>query len=192
MRGGDFPYPLTHLPTYPPLSRFYDPTAADSADTWDVALVCRNGHLVNDRSRAAPARNAKWCTTCGAATLSACPGCREPIAGFHYRLDPEAAAEPVTVPRYCSSCGRPFPWTERAMSGARALIRELSALDQYERDQLRRSIDHIVRETPQTPLAIVRIRKALDRVGGDTAKGLQEILLSVANESVKDRLFPSP
>ena len=161
---------------------------------WDVALICQSGHLVNDRSRGDPARNAERCSTCGSQTITACPGCREPIRGFYYtQTDHPPGASPGTplgrVPQYCEACGRPFPWTERAMSAARLLIRELAALDSYERDLLRRSIDHIVRETPQTPMAILRIRTALSRLEGETATALRELLLSIANDAVKQQLF---
>ena len=165
-------------------------------DEWDVALVCLNGHVVNDRSRGNPAGNTPHCAICGADTISACPGCRESIPGFFYEqgrpFEPAGGSSPppAKLPQYCHSCGRPFPWTERAMSAARAVIRELASLDQYERDQLRRSIDHIIRETPQTPLALVRIRQALARLEGEMARQLREMLMAVASEPVRKQLFP--
>jgi hypothetical protein len=184
-------------------SSFFDPHTGSERESgmvpheaWDVALICRNGHLINDRSRGNPAANVNRCSICGAEPIGACPGCREPIRGFHYQEREQTGSpdKPIgtplgSVPQYCDGCGRPLPWTERAMSAARALIRELAALDSYERDLLRRSIDHIVRETPQTPLAILRIRTALSRVEGETAAALRELLLSVANDAVKQRLF---
>lgn len=174
---------------------FYDPLSSDQSEVWDVALACRNGHLVNDRSRGEPSRNAPWCSICGSETIAACPGCREPIPGFYY--DKREPFEPsdapggrplAQLPQYCHACGRPLPWTERAMSAARSLIRELAGLDPYERDQLRRSIDDIIRETPRTPVAVLRIQAALSRVGGDSAKTLRELLISVASEAVKQQL----
>jgi len=176
-------------------SHFLDPLSSDQSEVWDVALACRNGHLINDRSRGDPSHNAPWCAICGSETISACPGCREPIAGFYYdKREPfETSAVPsgrslAQVPQYCHACGRPFPWTERVMSAARSLIRELAGLDPYERDQLRRSIDDIIRETPRTPMAVLRIQAALGRIGGDSATALRSLLISVANESVKRQL----
>lgn len=174
---------------------FYDPLASGQGEVWDVALACRNGHLLNDRSRGDPSRNAPWCPTCGSETIAACPGCREPIPGFFY--DGHASFDPseppggiplAQIPQYCHACGRPFPWTERAMSAARSLIRELAGLDPYERDQLRRSIDDIIRETPRTPVAVLRIQATLGRIGGQTAQALRALLVSVANDAVKRQL----
>jgi hypothetical protein len=74
-------------------------------------------------------------------------------------------------------------------SAARAAIRELEALDPHERDQLRRSIDHIIHETPQTRLAVLRINAALSRIGGEAASTLRELLVSIASEGVKKQLM---
>jgi hypothetical protein len=67
-------------------------------------------------------------------------------------------------------------------------IRELRMLDPFERDQLRRSVDHIIHETPQTGTALARINAALARIGGETADRLRELLMSVASEAVRPRL----
>jgi hypothetical protein len=161
---------------------------------WDVALVCLGGHLLNDRVRGDPSRNLDECPTCGSEAISACPGCREPVPGFHYEQgDDQASLNPrgralATPPRYCPACGRPFPWTERVMSAVRMVIREMAALDLHERDQLRRSIDHIIRQTPQTPQAVRRINDALSRLGGESAHALRDLFLSIASAEVKAQL----
>jgi hypothetical protein len=74
------------------------------------------------------------------------------------------------------------------MSAVRLVIREMAALEVHERDQLRRSIDHIIRQTPQTPQAVRRINEALSRVGGETAETLRELFLSIASAEVKEQL----
>lgn len=164
-------------------------------DAWDVALVCLGGHLVNDRVRGEPSRNLDECPACGSETISSCPGCREPVPGFHYDQGYDSASPSfprgralAAPPRYCPACGRPFPWTERVMSAVRLVIREMAALEVHERDQLRRSIDHIIRQTPQTPQAVRRINEALSRVGGESAETLRELFLSIASAEVKEQL----
>jgi len=168
-------------------------------EAWDVALVCLGGHLLNDRVRGDPSRNQDQCPTCGSEAISACPGCREPVPGFHYAQGYDRASPSfpggralAAPPRYCPACGRPFPWTERAMSAARQVIREMAALDLHERDQLRRSIDHIIRQTPQTPQAVRRINDALSRIGGESAEGLRELFLSIASAEIKEQLVGDP
>jgi hypothetical protein len=67
-------------------------------------------------------------------------------------------------------------------------FRELVDLDRYERDQLRRSLEHITHETPETRAAVERINAALARIGGETAHSLRALFLDIAVESVKPLL----
>jgi hypothetical protein len=78
------------------------------------------------------------------------------------------------------------------MSAVRTVIREVAALDLHERDQLRRSIDHIIRQTPQTPEAVRRINSALARIGGETAETLRGLFLSIASADVREQLVGQP
>jgi len=161
-----------------------------------VTLVCRAGHLVGDPYDR-PGQESTPCPICGAETFSSCLGCREPIWALSSPSPPpigtsgSPADQPAPqLPRYCHCCGRPFPWTERVLSAVRSVIREIAALDPYERDQLRRSIDHIVHETPQTRLAVLRINAALSRVGGETAASLRALIVSIASAGVIPLLQP--
>ena len=162
-----------------------------AASGWDVALVCRNGHLVNDRVRAAPERNPEHCPACGAETVSACPGCREPLLGAYLpegSAATQAAPSLVRLPRFCTGCGRPYPWTERTLSAARAMIRGLGVLSPDTRRKLRQSLEHIIQETPQTPEAIRCINEALARLAPGEATTLGSLIASAAADSIRPRL----
>lgn len=157
--------------------------------------VCLAGHLVPAPGPDAAMGAEPLCPQCSAGIIAACPGCREPILGVPASARPGSGlsdllpgTQPVLPPRYCHCCGRPFPWTERVVSAVRMAIRQLGALDAFERDQLRRSVDHIIHETPHTRLALVRIHAALARIGGETAEQLRELLMSVASEGVRQQL----
>ena len=143
-------------------------------------LACRAGHVIEGRAFEPSGPSASSCPICGAETLSACLGCREPLHSGG-----------VSLPRYCHCCGRPFPWTELVLSKVRSIIREIATLDQYERDQLRRSIDHIVHETPQTRLAVVRVNATLARLGGESAATLRSLLQEIASAGVRPLLQPA-
>jgi hypothetical protein len=158
-----------------------------------VALVCRNGHVVNDRLRASPERNPEFCPICGAETVSACPGCREPLLGAY--LPERAASAPtspsvVRVPRFCASCGRPLPWTERTLSAARAMIRELSGLPPETRRRLRQSLEHVIQETPQTWEAIRVINETLAQLNPGEASTLRALIVSAAADKIRPHFFP--
>src|SRR5258706_2327629 len=157
----------------------------------ETVLVCLNGHLVREP---AP-EHARKCPECGAPAILSCPGCHEPILGVPPRPREDSDREgflhapaAATAPRYCHCCGRPFPWTEQAVSAVRLAIRQVGALDPSEPDQLPPCIEHIIHETPQSHLAVLRVNAALSRVGGETAVSLRELFISIASDGVKQQL----
>ena len=170
----------------------HDAAAPAARLSWDAALVCINGHIVNDRMHSAPARNADHCPVCSADTVSHCPGCREPLTGALLSAAPDGSAAGVLqltrIPRFCTACGRPFPWTERTLSAARAVIRELAALEPHVRRRLRQSLDHIIRETPQTWTAVQCINDTLAQLGVEEATTLRALIVGVAADTIRPRL----
>ena len=171
-----------------PSPRPDDAKASSLASGWDVALVCRNGHVVNDRMRAQPERNPEHCPVCEAETLSSCPGCKEPLLGAYL---PERAADAPTapsvirLPRFCTSCGRPLPWTERTLSAVRAMIRELGGLKPETRRQLRKSLEHVIQETPHTWDAIRCINETLAGLAPGEASTLRSLIVSAAADKIR-------
>ena len=157
----------------------------------DTVCVSLNGHLVPEPVPGDTPESPRDCPRCGGPTILSCPGCREPILGVPSRPQQDPGQEGFTPPRYCHCCGRPFPWTERVVSAVRMAIRQVGALDHYERDQLRRCVDHLIHETPQTRLAVLRVNAALSRIGGDAATALRELFVSIASENVKQQLLQS-
>lgn len=71
------------------------------------------------------------------------------------------------------------------------LVRELDGLSTEEQQNLSKSLDDLVKETPQTQVAVTRFKKMLTKVRGMAAEGLKKILIEVATEAVKKQLFGS-
>ncbi len=78
----------------------------------DVMQVCRNGHVITDLLHSYPERGLSHCDRCGADTIEHCLTCGQELPGAIAvpGLQPVGARQP---PRYCSTCGAAFPWTER-------------------------------------------------------------------------------
>lgn len=79
----------------------------------DTMQVCLNGHVINGSYQNHPQYNKDYCTACGAATVTQCPFCRNPIPGemqdtgvIVIGLQPEA-------PEFCQHCGKQFSWVVR-------------------------------------------------------------------------------
>jgi hypothetical protein len=58
----------------------------------------------------------------------------------------------------CNKCVAGYPWTESRLSAAREYVRELERLDANERGILERSLDDLVRDTPNTSVAALRFK----------------------------------
>ncbi len=91
----------------------------------------------------------------------------------------------LPLPIFCHDCGKPYPWTEAKLKAAREYSDELENLSPEERDLLKKSIDDIVRETPQTPVAATRFKKIVAKVGKVAAQQLRKLVVDIASETAK-------
>jgi hypothetical protein len=165
----------------------YSQRNRESQLTWDTAQICLNGHVINRRSQSWPENNSPYCPKCGAKTITQCQKCDKPIRGGIVGAIPSIHEEPS--PPFCRECGAAYPWTEASLSAARELIRELEKLNDNERGILSRSLDDLVRETPNTPVAILRFKQLVSKAGTEAAGALRSILVQIAVESAKQQIW---
>ncbi|MGB6875783.1 MAG: DUF2321 domain-containing protein [Candidatus Acidiferrales bacterium] len=157
---------------------------------FDVSQVCLNGHLRNAFSLTNRERCEKFCSDCGAETITACLDCKADIRGylhsgrFHGMI-------PEDPPSFCHQCGHPYPWTAKRLDAARELTDEATDLKPDEKETLKASFDDLVRDTPKTALAAQRFQKLWAKLKGPTADGLKEIFVQVATETAKRLIFPT-
>jgi hypothetical protein len=152
----------------------------------DRALVCRKGHLINDAMRSSPEYNTKFCEKCGAATISECPACRHPIQGL--KLGGAVRAHLPGPAAYCHDCGAPFPWTEASRRALSDLL-AMSGASEAEQAALRDSLPALAADSPETPVAVAKWRKFLAGAGKQMASGLKDVLVAIATEAVKGKIF---
>lgn len=144
------------------------------------AHICDNGHPV---STSAPTCDDRYCSICGAAVISSCPDCHTMIRGHRY-----GASGYYIIPAYCTACGKPFPWTDKAIQSAIALLAEDENITEDECNRLIEVLPDAISETPKTQLAAVRFKKALKYVGTFTAEGIRQFLIEFGCELMKNRL----
>jgi len=172
-------------------------------DGWyDTAQICANGHVINWMSISKPEYNKKFCYKCGAPTINNCPNCNAPIGGYYHEahvayeeLDtmvneilnppPETILDYTIPPSFCPGCGKPYPWTEAKLKAAKELTDMLEELSLEERDLLKKSIDDIVLDTPQTPVAVNRFKILVAKVGRVAAEQLRALVVDIASETAK-------
>jgi hypothetical protein len=153
---------------------------------FDIAQICENGHVISSFHLKYPENHQDFCDRCGAPTLIACPACHTPIRG---NLIDEFSALSYQVPKFCSHCGAPFPWTAAALRAAIDFARALESVDEEEKTLLVADIQDLIQETPVSSIAAVRFRQIMRRIGATTAAMFREILVNVLSEAAKKSLF---
>jgi hypothetical protein len=161
-----------------------------SGNWYDTAQICINGHVITDSIVTSPEVSQKFCNKCGAPTITNCQTCNASIRGFHH-LDGIIYSSDYKLPNFCPECGKPYPWTDAKLKAAKELSDELENLSPEERETLKKSLDDIVRDTPQTPVAATRFKKIAAKAGKVAADGLRDILVDIASEAAKKVIWPS-
>jgi hypothetical protein len=157
---------------------------------YDIAQICTNGHLINSSYSSYPEFNKKFCDKCGAPTITNCGYCNTSIRGYYHSSGVISFSD-ITIPSFCHECGKPYPWTEAKVKAAKELSDELENLTPQEREILKKSLDDIIRDTPQTPLASTRFKKIVAKAGKVAVDGFRDILVDIASEAAKKAIWPS-
>jgi hypothetical protein len=99
---------------------------------------------------------------------------------------------PYQPPKYCGECGKPFPWTETALSAAKQYTNDLDQLSPEEKTVLKGTFDDLTSDTDRTPLAASRFKKFMSKIGPAAGGVLQKIVENVATEAAKKMMGGSP
>lgn len=159
---------------------------------YEVAQICMNGHVITSLLNVNPVHSQNYCSQCGALTITTCPKCNKKIRGSYYDpnwfLDYDGSYK---KPGFCHNCGTAYPWTDSKLKAARALSDELDNLTPDERDLLKKSLDDIVRDTPQTTVSALQFKKIAAKAGSIAATALKDIIIDIASEAAKKVIWPT-
>lgn len=153
-----------------------------------TAQVCLNGHTSTDRLERSPESSENFCSSCGAATIRACPTCNTPIRGEYYVPGVVCVGFGYAPPGYCHNCGKAFPWTIAKIAAAKDFASELDGLDNQEKDLLKATIDDLAVDGAKTELAVTRFKKLMKKAGQAVGSGLYKVVVDVASEAAKKLL----
>ena len=161
------------------------PASIVSVDGYDVAQICREGHIVTTMAARYPQFRQDFCGKCGAPTTMTCENCGSAIRGYYHVSGVIGGSVDIDRPSFCHKCGRPYPWTEAALDAARAMADELDGLKPDEREALKSSLDDLVQDTVRTPVAVLRFKKLALKAGSEGAAALRDVLVGVVTEGVR-------
>lgn len=156
----------------------------------DTAQICMNGHVVNDSAKRYPQFSNPFCKDCGAETITQCSECKAEIQGKYYSPNVLDMC-PLPVPAFCHNCGKPYPWTKARLNSAKQLANEEDLLSSEDREALSASLDNLVRDTPETPVAAARFKRLLAKAGKGAAEGFRQVLIDVVSETAKKLIWPN-
>jgi hypothetical protein len=159
-----------------------------SDNYYDIAQICRNGHVITSMAQSSPQRKQKFCSKCGEETVTTCDSCGAPIRG-DYHVPGVVGVFDYQAPAYCYNCGSPYSWTERGIEAASALADELEGLTDEEKAQLKSSLLDLVKNSARTTVAETKFKKLMKKAGSEAYAGMKEILINVVSEAVRKSLF---
>lgn len=152
---------------------------------YDVALICKNGHVINDRFNDRPQFNTNYCQKCGSETINSCQECNTQIRG-NYEVSGIAVigSKKAEAPRYCHSCGKPYPWTEEKLKALQEII-NLSDISQEDKDDFGKNLPDIVSDTPRTKVSALKLKMIGSKVSKEIWEVARGIFVDIASETAK-------
>ncbi|WP_234121179.1 DUF2321 domain-containing protein [Clostridium hydrogenum] len=154
----------------------------------DNALICENGHLINDSMKTFPADNSDYCEECGAKAISKCPNCNNLIESITYTKAEHIKCfsrdiDYMTIPAYCKYCGNPYPWTKAKIEALEETVDLIDELNEDEKQQLKKAAKDISTNNPKTQVGVLKIKKYLGNVGETMRATVQKIFIDIASET---------
>ena len=153
---------------------------------YDTAQICLNGHLISGSLEVYPHLAQHYCSLCGSETISICPECNTPIHGY-YNFEGIFEVDAHDVPAYCHNCGKPYPWTQKALESA-ALILEESELGEEQIQNMIQVLPDLVTENPGTNLAVLRLKKIFASGGRLITDALRQFVIDYCCDLAKKQL----
>lgn len=180
----DRPDGLSAYSRYTQKTDMYD----DPAPYHDVALICLNGHVINDSSQTRPRFNKKFCDRCGQPAIVSCPGCNKHIRGA-YHSNVVVLGFEMSAPAFCEECGMPYPWTERKLAAAKEIAEEMDELSAEDKEKLKASLDDLIREGPRTEPAKLKFKNVMRKVGKESYEVMKTAVSDLVSETIRKAIF---
>ena len=149
--------------------------------------VCEKGHKITGQYPIRPQDQQKFCRKCGANTIIACPKCDAKIKGdrFERRRNRLELVESPDIPSYCSSCGEPYPWTQKRIQTAIQILAEFGDLDEQEKKTIEQDVENIAKDVPEAELSARRIKRIWKKCSNAGYEVIMELASRTAAKILK-------
>ena len=148
---------------------------------YDIMQVCLNGHQITTMAVSNPEFRREFCKDCGAKVIAGCANCSKPMRGYNHG---SMVVRSPPVPKYCEDCGTAFPWQEAAIENLTEILRD-DGLDDQQMAAFEAALPDVIRDTPKTESASLRIGKILSKLGKPAYDVSIKVLSDLASETAK-------
>lgn len=149
-----------------------------------TAKICQNGHMITNNVESSENHD-KFCSKCGAETITQCRFCRAAIHGIYIVPGYIGKYPPTPVPSYCHNCGKPYPWTEAFLKNADEMVDMFDELSAEQKQQLKETFPDLIVKNPRSELAAL---KAAKLINGLTSFG-KDIFVKLLQDNIIQSLF---
>lgn len=166
--------------------------------SFEKALICYNGDIITScLANNQHYLEAKYCVKCGAKIISSCPSCGEVILGCeHYPYDDwvtnkvETYYSGYTLPMYCHSCGKSYPWTDIRLKAGKELISLMNELEESEKELLEKNLVDVITDTPRSTVAATIVQRVIKKATPLAQEGFKQLFFDVSIEAAKRLIWP--
>lgn len=156
-------------------------------------LVCMNGHVVTAKANNEQIPD-RFCATCGDEIINKCLECGTFIKGtprLESQIHPPYSyfGDIYIRQSYCTSCGKPYPWTKQCEDAAYELIEFTTSLNEQEREDWKQTIPVLIKDSPKTSVAIIKFKTYAVKAGAEIGKAVKDIVIGVVSDVVKNAIM---
>lgn len=180
---------------------------------YDIAQICKDGHVINIYEKCHLEKNVKRCPICSAEVISRCQVCQAPIRGGHIQelrfknraTDPRdifntiekttvsskelTKIEDFQLPAYCHECGAAYPWTESLLNDADAIIDSFDELSDEQRKLLKERFPDLLTDNPRSISAALTYSKLINGLDSFSCAVGKGLLINLLEKHVPETIF---
>lgn len=153
-------------------------------DNYRPALICKMGHVVDDRARPEKMNGQQHCPWCGLPVIHECPRCHTLIRGYAPRIHGEGYIMRVP-PQLCHNCGEFYPWLQEALVCIDQLTAAFPGLSATDRQELKKNLQNVLVSASCSQTTLHHIKALAAKIDNTWGWGiLAETLKDLVSEEV--------
>ena len=169
------------------------------------AAICKSGHLQSSTLKKEETLQGEYCRECGLAIIDHCQECNTMIIGGKIREklvsyngitggDKTYRTERIPnnfIPKYCHSCGKPYPWTITFLAEYKELLELQSTnIDKETQEKIYSTVSKVITEKDvSSSISFQKLKSLLQPIVGFSKEILVNSLSQVLTGEITKKLY---